>query len=382
MRAIADRPSVLIVDDERMVRELLGDIFTAGGYQCQLAANGVEAIEAFRAQRPALSVTDIRMPVLDGLQFLKQALTLDPDAAVLVLTGFGDVQTAVEILNGGAYDFIQKPVNPEELLIKAGRALERRQLVVERRQHQELLERRVTEATSELAATVRDLEETYRVTLEALGSAIDTRDVGTHAHSRRVRGYSLAIARAHGVPESQMPDIEHGVLLHDIGKIGIPDAILLKPGPLTPEEWKVMRSHPEIGRRLVEKIPFLRGTISIVYHHHERWDGTGYPLGLRGEGIPLEARIFAIADALDAMTFDRPYSRAISFEAARDEIKRCAGTHFDSAVVNTFLTIPLQTFADIRHRSLHEMSAADAAAEAVRAALGNSAPTLELAVRV
>ena len=228
--AVADRPSVLIVDDERLIRELLGDVFTAGGYQCRLATNGKEAIEAFQAERPALSVTDIRMPVLDGLGFLKQALTLDPDAAVLVLTGVGDVKTAVELMNGGAYDFIQKPVNPEQLLLTAGRALERRQLVVERRQHQELLERRVTEATSELAATVRHLEESYLVTLEALGSAIDTRDVGTHAHSRRVRGYSLAIARAHGVPESQMPDIEHGVLLHDIGKIGIPDAILLKPG--------------------------------------------------------------------------------------------------------------------------------------------------------
>ena len=381
MNATADL-SVLIVDDDRMVRELLGAIFTASGYRCRLATNGMEGIEAVQAEHPALSVTDIRMPVLDGLQFLKQALALDPDAAVLVLTGVGDVQTAVEVLNGGAYDFIQKPVNPEELLIKAGRALERRQLVIERRQHQELLERRVTEATSELASTVRHLEETYRVTLEALGSAIDTRDVGTHAHSRRVRGYSLAIARAHGVPESQMPDIEHGVMLHDIGKIGIPDAILLKPGPLTPGEWRVMRSHPEIGRRLVEKIPFLRGAISIVYHHHERWDGTGYPLGLRGEGIPLEARIFAIADALDAMTFDRPYSRAISFETARDEIKRCVGTHFDPAVVNTFLTIPLQTFADIRHRSLNELSASDAAAAAVRAALDKSGSILESALLV
>jgi len=380
--AIADRPSVLIVDDERMIRELLGDVFTAGGYQCRLASNGVEAIEAFRAERPALSITDVRMPVLDGLGFLKQARTLDPDAAVLVLTGAGDVQTAVDVLNGGAYDFIQKPVDPEHLLLTAGRALEHRQFVIERRQHQELLERRVTEATGELAATVRDLEEAYRVTLEALGSAIDTRDVGTHAHSRRVRGYSLAIARAHGVPESQMPDIERGVLLHDIGKIGIPDAILLKPGPLTPEEWKVMRSHPDIGRRIVEKIPFLRGAVPIVYNHHERWDGTGYPQGLRGEEIPLGPRIFALADALDAMTFDRPYSSAISFETARDEIKRCAGTHFDPAVVNTFLTIPLQTFADIRHRSLHERSPVDAAAEAVRAALGDSGPILESALLV
>ena len=143
-----------------------------------------------------------------------------------------------------------------------------------------------------------------------------------------------------------------------------------------------MRSHPEIGRRIVEKIPFLRGAVSIVYNHHERWDGTGYPQGLRGEQIPLGPRIFALADALDAMTFDRPYSSAISFETARDEITRCAGTHFDPAVVNTFLTIPLQTFADIRHRSLHEMSAAEAAAEAVRTALGNSGSILESAVLV
>ncbi len=382
MSAVAERPSVLIVDDERMIRELLGDVFTAGGYQCRLVSNGVEALEAFQAERPALCITDVRMPVLDGLAFLKQALTLDPDAAVLVLTGVGDVKTAVDVLNGGAYDFIQKPVDPQQLLLTAGRALEHRQLVVERRQHQEQLERRVTEATRELAATVRDLEETYRVTLEALSAAIDTRDVGTHAHSRRVRGYSRAIARAHGVPESEMPDIERGVLLHDIGKIGIPDAILLKPGPLTPEEWKVMRSHPEIGRRIIEKIPFLRGAVPIVYNHHERWDGTGYPQGLRGEEIPLGPRIFALADALDAMTFDRPYSSAISFETARDEIKRCAGTHFDPAVVDTFLTIPLETFAGIRHRSLYDMSPADAADEALRAALGNFGATPESPVRV
>jgi response regulator RpfG family c-di-GMP phosphodiesterase len=281
----------------------------------------------------------------------------------------GDVRTAVESLNGGAYDFILKPVDPDELLITAARALERRQLVIERRQHQELLERRVAEATRELAATLHHLEDTYRATLEALGSAIDTRDVGTHAHSRRVRGYSLAIARAHGVSEPELRDLEHGVLLHDIGKIGIPDAILLKPGPLTPAEWQVMRSHPEIGRRLIEKIPFLRGAVPVVYHHHERWDGTGYPLGLRGEEIPLGARIFALADALDAMTFDRPYSRAISLDAAREEILRCAGTHFDPAVVTSFMRIPLETFADIRLRSLSDRSPADAAALAVEAAL-------------
>ena len=175
-------------------------------------------------------------------------------------------------------------------------------------------------------------------------------------------------------------DIEHGVLLHDIGKIGIPDAILLKPGPLTPAEWKIMRRHPEIGRQIVERIPFLRGAVPIVYHHHERWDGTGYPLALRGEAIPLGARIFAVADALDAMTFDRPYSRAISFETARAEIERCAGTHFDPDVVATFLSIPLDVFAAIRQSSA-EVAVSPDAAEAAVLAIPGLARALSAAAR-
>jgi response regulator RpfG family c-di-GMP phosphodiesterase len=293
------------------------------------------------------------MPALSGVEFLKQARALDPHAAFLVLTGVGDIQTAVESLKYGAYDFILKPVNMEELLNAAERALEHRALILERREYHALLERRIAEATRDLEATLGALEETYRSTLEALGSAIDTRDLGTQAHSRRVRGYSLTIARAHGMSsDAELRTLEHGVLLHDIGKIGIPDAILLKPGPLTPAEWKVMRTHPEIGRQLVEQIPFLRPAVPIVYHHHERWDGTGYPQGLKGEAIPLGARVFAVADAFDAMTFDRPYSRAIEFEAARAEIQRSAGTHFDPAVVKSFMGVPLGTLEEIRRRSL------------------------------
>jgi len=142
------------------------------------------------------------------------------------------------------------------------------------------------------------------------------------------------------------------VLLHDIGKIGIPDGILLKPGRLSVDEWKIMRTHPELGRRLVERIPFLRGAVPIVYHHHERWDGTGYPSALKGELIPLGARVFAVADAFDAMTCDRPYSVAIPFEAARVEIERSAGTHFDPAVVQAFLRVPLELLESIRNGSL------------------------------
>ena len=342
---------ILIVDDDRQVREVLHQIFMSAGYNCLLANDGREGVEVFKAGRPPLIVTDLKMPVMTGIELLQQVRAIDGDVAVIVLTGAADVKIAIESLKLGAYDFIMKPVNVDELLIAADRAFERRQLLIERREYHELLERRVVEATRDLASAYRQLQETYHATLEALGSALDTRDIGTEAHSRRVHGYALATAREHGVPEADLTDLAHGVLLHDIGKIGIPDAILLKPGPLTPEEWQIMRRHPEIGKALIEKIPFLRGAVPIVYAHHEKWDGSGYPRGLRGADIPLGARIFMVVDAFDAMTFDRPYSVAKPFDLAKAEIKRCAGTHFDPAVVESFFRVPEPLLEEIRRRS-------------------------------
>jgi response regulator RpfG family c-di-GMP phosphodiesterase len=346
-----ERKHVLLIDDDEQVREVLRQIFRAAGFECLLAADGAEGLRLFQSARPALVVTDLKMPVLDGIGTLTAIQAIDPDAAVMVLTGAPDVKTAIESLKLGAYDFIMKPVNVDELLIAAERALERRQLLRERRQYHHLLERRVEEATHDLRQAYQQLQETYRATLETLGAALDSRDVGTEAHSRRVHGYALATAQEYGVPTESLNDLAHGVLLHDIGKIGIPDRILLKPGPLTPDEWQTMKRHPEIGRRLIEKIPFLTGAVPIVYCHHERWDGAGYPQGLKGEGIPLGARIFSVVDAFDAMTVDRPYSKAIPFEAAKAEIKRCAGSHFDPAVVEAFLRVPDILLDEIHHQS-------------------------------
>jgi cyclic di-GMP phosphodiesterase len=339
-----DNRHILIVDDDAQVREVLHQIFLSASYRCVLAANGKDGLQVFRTARPPLIVTDLKMPVMDGIALLDGIRREDADAAVIVLTGAPDVKTAIDSLKLGAYDFIMKPVNVDELLFAAERALERRQLLIERREYHELLERRVEEAT-------RSLQEAYRATLEALGSALDSRDVGTEAHSRRVHGYALATAREYGMAEADIPDLEHGVLLHDIGKIGIPDAILLKPGRLTPEEWQTMRRHPEIGKRLIEGIAFLRGAVPIVYCHHEKWDGSGYPRGLKGDDIPLGARIFSVVDAFDAMTFDRPYSKAIPMEAARERIREAAGTHFDPDVVATFVAMPLVIFQQARARA-------------------------------
>src|SRR5438128_3034072 len=347
-----ERRDILIVDDDRQVREVLHQIFLGANYKCLLANDGQEGLEVFRASRPPLTVTDLKMPVMGGIELLQHVRQADPDAAVIVLTGAADVKTAIASLKLGAYDFIMKPVNVDELLIAAERAFERRQLLIERRQYQELLERRVVEATHDLEQAYRQLQDTYRTPLEALGSALDTRDVGTEAHSRRVHGYALATAREHGVPEADLPDLAHGVLLHDIGKIGIPDAILLKPGPLTNAEWKIMRRHPEIGKALIERIPFLRGAVPIVWSHHEEWDGSGYPRRLKGEEIPLAARIFMVVDAFDAMTFDRPYSQAKPFDVAKAEIRRCGGSHFDPSVVESFFRVPEALLEEIRRRSV------------------------------
>jgi response regulator RpfG family c-di-GMP phosphodiesterase len=343
---------VLIVDDEREIRVTLRAAFDSAGYECRIAGDGREAARMFEAERAPLTITDLNMPLMDGLQLLRHVRARDVDAAVIMLTGAGDVRTAVESLKQGASDFIVKPVDLDQILLAAERALERRQLLMERREHQVVLESRVAEATRELAVALRELQQTYQATLEALGSALATREVGTEQHSRRVHAYSIALARAHGMPEAELDALGRGVLLHDIGKIGISDAVLLKPGPLTAEEWAIMRGHPEVGRQLLDRIPFLRDAIPVVYHHHERWDGTGYPLGLAGEAIPLAARIFAMADAFDALTFDRPYSKAMEMEFARARLAEASGTHFDPAVVATFLAMPLVVFEQARARSL------------------------------
>src|SRR5437867_11992754 len=221
---------ILIVDDDRQVREVLHQIFVAAGYNCLLANDGREGVEVCKAGRPQLVVTDLKMPGMTGIELLQQVRAADGDVAVIVLTGAADVKTAIASLKLGAHDFIMKPVNMDELLIATERALERRQLLIDRREYHKNLERRVVEATRDLASKHSQLQETYRATLEALGSALDTRDVGTESHSRRVHGYALATADEYGVPEAELPDLAHGVLLHDIGKIGIPTRSCSSPG--------------------------------------------------------------------------------------------------------------------------------------------------------
>jgi cyclic di-GMP phosphodiesterase len=284
-------------------------------------------------------ISDMKMPVHDGLWLLDEFRRQFPDTAVIMLTGYGDTETAVECLRRGATDYLLKPPKVTDLVRAVERALAKRNVELERKKYQRKLERRVREKTADLENVLKDIERAYSDTLLALVSALDAREHETGDHSQRVVRVTLGIAKKMGLAEPMLADIGRGALLHDIGKIGVPDAILLKPGPLTPSEWVEMRKHPEIGFSIIKNIPFLRASAEIVLSHQERFDGAGYPRGLKAEQIPIGARIFAVADTIDAITSDRPYRRGAPYRSAREEIQRCSGTQFDPKVVEALVQL-------------------------------------------
>jgi putative nucleotidyltransferase with HDIG domain len=335
---------VLIVDDDSSVRDVIGVLLSEEGYQCVSATGAEEALklardEAARRLPFHLVISDVKMPGKDGVWLLERIRKEYPDTAVVMLTAFGDTEAAVDCLKRGASDYLLKPPKVTHLIKAIEQALGRRRQELARQKYKKLLEKRVWEKTAELQQALLEVETSYNSTLYALVAALDAREHETSDHSQRVVRYTLAIADRLGIPKSDQPDIARGALLHDIGKIGVPDAILLKPGPLSPREWEEMRRHPQVGWNILRSIAFLGVPADIVLSHQERWDGGGYPRGLRGEAIPPGARIFALADTLDAMTSDRPYREGTSMAKALAEIKRCAGTQFDPNCVEAFLSI-------------------------------------------
>jgi putative nucleotidyltransferase with HDIG domain len=248
----------------------------------------------------------------------------------------------------GAYDYLLKPFDREHLVATVQRALDHHQALQDNRTYQQNLEQVVHARTEMLRQAMEDLEHSYDVTLEALGDALDLKDSETEGHSKRVTAYTIALARAMGLSPIEIRIIARGAFLHDIGKMAIPDDILRKPGKLTEQEQRIMRDHCTRGYHILRKIPFLSEAAAIVHTHQEHFDGSGYPARLRGSAIPIGARIFALADALDAITSDRPYRQASSFDIAREEIMRCSGTQFDPAIVEVFLTIPNELWHELR----------------------------------
>jgi cyclic di-GMP phosphodiesterase len=338
---------ILAVDDEPAACKLLSIILSPPAFRCSIASNGEEALAILQRDRFDAVISDLHMPGIDGMELLVQVRQRYPHMAFLVTTGVDDVDVGVQAMRRGADDYLVKPLWESAVLVSLESALHKRQLEQQVENYRLHLEEMVAERTGQLQAAFQQIEHSYEDTLQALGAAIDLRDSETAGHSQRVCRYSLEIARAMEWSEKQLRSLARGAYLHDIGKLGVPDGILLKPGPLTADERKLMQQHVQLGFDLVKDIPFLADAAEILLMHHERYEGGGYPRGLKREEILLGARIFAVADTLDAITSDRPYRRASSFQSARETITRLSGSQFDPQVVDVFLGIPEQTWPPI-----------------------------------
>jgi response regulator RpfG family c-di-GMP phosphodiesterase len=348
VETLAAPTRILIVDDDPSVRDVISVLLQEEGYECRTAAGAEEALDIAAQEAPPLVISDMKMPGRDGIWLLEAFRERFPETAVVMLTGYGDTEAAVDCLRRGAVDYLLKPPKLTDLIRAIERALAKRRIELARKRYQKKLERKVRDRTAELRSAFKDIAQTYQNTLLALVAALDAREHETSDHSQRVVKYTIAIANRLSLQGVELEELGRGALLHDVGKIGVPDAVLLKPGKLTPEEWTEMRRHPDIGHQMIQGIPFLATPAVIVLSHQERFDGGGYPRKLRGEEIHIGARIFAVADTLDAMTSDRPYRKATSFENAMAEVQRCAGSQFDPEVVRAFADIGVDGLRKIR----------------------------------
>ena len=340
---------ILVVDDEEAIREIVASMLNTAGYSCKQAGSGMEALATLTSgEQFELMLSDLMMADLDGIGLLERTKEKYPDMPVVMVTAVHDISVALAAIRNGAYDYLLKPFEREQLLNTVSRALENRRLKVENRTYQTNLESLVQARTDQLQDTLRELERSYDITLQALGDVLDMKDRETEGHSRRVTAFTMAIARAMGLSADAVATIARGAFLHDIGKVAIPDRILNKPEKLTPEETAIMREHCWKGYQMVKKIPFLDEASEIIYSHQEHFDGTGYPRGLKGEEIPLGARIFSVADTLDAITSDRVYRKARPLKAARIEIQAWSGRQFDPEVVAVFQQMPDEIFEELR----------------------------------
>src|SRR5262245_46914019 len=346
---------ILIIDDEPSVLSVLQGLLSHD-HDCITASGAAEARDDLRESQFDLVLSDIMMPGMSGLELLEEINKHCRDTVVVLISGNLNIQSAIEAMRRGAFDYVTKPFNLSDVEAPVQRSLTHHSVLKANQQYEQHLEDLVSLRTNELShansnlnATLEKLYMNYRATMRALAAALEARDVETKGHSERVVAYCITLGRELGLQDRQLITLAQGALLHDIGKIGVPDAILLKRGALTEEEWNHMRRHVDYGAQILKGIDFLEGASQIVAQHHERYDGSGYPSRLEGDLICLGARIFAVADAVDAMTSDRPYRAARSFDDAADELIRCSGAHFDPRVVRAFTDVAVDTWREMRH---------------------------------
>jgi putative nucleotidyltransferase with HDIG domain len=328
---------ILVVDDEVEIVSFIRELLCHRGYTVEGLSDSRKAAALVDSFQPELCILDFRMPHVSGSVLLDTIKAADATTEVIFLTAQDETSLAVDLMKRGAIDFLLKPVELTQLSLSVSRALEHRRLVKENQDYRIHLERLVDEKTRALNHALRSLTHVHSATLDALSTALDFRDQSTCGHSRRVADLTTGAASSLGVSGSALVQIEHGALLHDVGKLKIPDSILWKPARLTEEEWVTMRKHAEYGYEFLNGIEFLKDAAELVFSHHEKFDGSGYPRNLRGEAIPFGARVFAVVDSVDAMIYKRPYNNPVSFNAAAAEIRRCAGTQFDPGVIEPTL---------------------------------------------
>ncbi|MGH9325591.1 MAG: HD domain-containing phosphohydrolase [Terriglobia bacterium] len=342
---------IMVVDDEPGVCLLFHDALHRAGYDSSPCASGEEALNRLHRERFDVVVMDLYMPGVSGMSLLAEGQRLCPECAFLVATGESDARIGAEAMKQGALDYMVKPIAVQSFVACVERARAKKLKDIEAQRRQDYLRHLATKRTQQLRTVLKQLQRGYGETVETLGALLDVRDAETAGHACRVCLYTLNISRAVNVPRKDQRDIVRAALLHDIGKIGIPDEILLKPERLTPGEESVMRSHVMIGYTILKHVDHLGPVAEIVLSHHEWFNGGGYPRGLRGEQIPLGARIFAVADTLDAMTTDRPYRQAVSLEKALEEIKSESAKQFDPVVVEAFSSIPPAVWENLHQKA-------------------------------
>ncbi|OGR89126.1 MAG: hypothetical protein A3A86_05730 [Elusimicrobia bacterium RIFCSPLOWO2_01_FULL_60_11] len=333
------REKILVVDDDRDMVELLTLTLTQEGYSCESAQSGQEALLHLNknGDKPfALVLTDLLMPLMDGIELMENIQETHPEIGVLVISADTNLTLAVEAMRKGALDFITKPFRNELILPRIQKALERVHLELENREYQLYLEEKVENRTAALLSKHRSLQKLYFNTVEAIVRAIEAKDPYTVGHSKRVSKYCTRIAEKMKLGEADVQDVMIAGLLHDVGKIGISDAVLTKTSRLSIEEYELIKEHPLISLKIIEPIHELKKAKEYVKYHHEKWDGTGYPDGLKGEAIPLGARILSVADAFDTMWIGRHYHEAWDMDTVIGEFRKNSGTQFDKTVVDAF----------------------------------------------
>lgn len=343
--------TIFIIDDEEPIRKVLNTHLVKEGYNVIQSQGGGEVFEALRSASFELVICDIRMPEVDGIQVLAHVRESYPAVPVIMLTGLTDVATVIEVMKKGAFDYLMKPVKKEDLLVVIGRAfvhrdllVRNRELEIENKEYQMFLEQKVRERTRELNTKAQELQKANSLLktmniqfINVLAETIEAKDHHTSGHCNRMRHLCVELGKAAGLSLEDLETLEYAAILHDLGKIGINESVLNKQGPLDEAECMHIKEHTEIGEKILKGVPLMAGVAEVVVAHHENFDGTGYPRGLKGDGIPLSARIIAVVDLYDAMISDRPYRKGMELERVIEEMKRVAGTQLDPSMVELFV---------------------------------------------